>query len=47
MKGVQQHLKISEIYRAAIPIVLIQFLLIALLMIFPEIATTLPNMVDR
>lgn len=44
MKGVQQHLRISEIYRAAIPIVLIQFALIALLMIFPEIVTTLPNM---
>lgn len=44
MKGVQQHLKISEIYRAAIPIVLIQILLIALLMFFPEIVTTLPTM---
>ena len=44
MKGVQQHLKISEIYKAAIPIVLIQILLIALLMIFPEIVTALPEM---
>lgn len=44
MKGVQQHLRISEIYRAAIPIVLIQFALIVLLMIIPEIVTTLPNM---
>lgn len=43
MKGVQQHLKISEIYSAAIPIVLIQFLLIAILMIFPEIVSVLPN----
>jgi tripartite ATP-independent transporter DctM subunit len=44
MKGVQQHLKIGEIYRAAIPIVLIQGLLITLLMVFPEIVTILPNM---
>jgi TRAP-type C4-dicarboxylate transport system permease large subunit len=43
MKGVQQHLRISEIYRAAIPIVLIQFLLIAILMIFPEIVLFLPQ----
>ncbi len=44
MKGVQQHLRISEIYRAAIPIVFIQIALVALLMIFPEIVTTLPEM---
>ncbi len=44
MKGVQQHLKISEIYRASLPIVIIQIVLIALLMIFPEIVTTLPTM---
>ncbi len=44
MKGVQQHLKISEIYQAAIPIVLIQIALVALLMIFPEIVTTLPGL---
>jgi len=44
MKGVQQHLKIGEIYRAAIPIVFIQILLIALLMIFPEIVSILPHM---
>ena len=31
IKGVQQHLKISQIYRAAFPIVLIQLLLIAIL----------------
>jgi tripartite ATP-independent transporter DctM subunit len=43
MKGVQQHLRISEIYRAALPIVLIQIALVALLMIFPEIVTALPN----
>ena len=44
MKGVQQHLKIGEIYRAAIPIVLIQLVFVAILMIFPEIVTTLPEM---
>ena len=47
MKGVQQHLKISEIYRAALPIVAIQIALVALLMIFPEIVTTLPEMAKR
>ncbi len=40
MKGVQQHLKLSEIYRAAMPIVVIQLILVALLMAFPEIVTT-------
>ncbi len=44
MKGVQQHLRISEIYRAAIPIVLIQIVLIVILMIFPDIVLTLPNL---
>lgn len=44
MKGVQQHLRISEIYKASLPIVLIQIALVALLMIFPEIVTSLPNM---
>lgn len=44
MKGVQQHLKLSQIYRAALPIVLIQFGLIALLMLFPELVTVLPDM---
>ncbi|MGI9333449.1 MAG: TRAP transporter large permease, partial [Gammaproteobacteria bacterium] len=34
MKGVQQHLKISQIYTAALPIVLIQILLVSLLMVF-------------
>ena len=47
MKGVQQHLKISEIYRAAVPIVAIQIALVALLMIFPEIVTTLPEVAKR
>lgn len=47
MKGVQQHLKISEIYLAALPIVLIQIVLVALLMIFPEIITTLPDMANH
>ena len=44
MKGVQQHLKISEIYQAALPIVIIQIMLVALLMAFPEIVTTLSDM---
>ena len=43
MKGVQQHLKMSEIYRAAIPIVLIQLVLIAILMVFPQIVLFLPE----
>ncbi|MFU1478390.1 TRAP transporter large permease [Roseovarius sp. C7] len=43
MKGVQQHLRISEIYKAAMPIVFLQFLLIAILMIFPEIVSFLPS----
>ena len=45
MKGVQQHLKVSEIYRAAMPIVLIQILLVAILMIIPQIVTTLPDLI--
>ncbi len=44
MKGVQQHLRISEIYRAALPIVIIQIVLVALLMLFPEIVTLLPSL---
>ena len=47
MKGVQQHLKISEIYKAALPIVAIQIALVALLMVFPEIVTTLPTMAKQ
>lgn len=46
MKGVQPHLKMREIYRAAMPIVLIQFFLIALLMIFPEIVSVLPKAME-
>ena len=45
MKGVQQHLKISEIYRAALQIVLIQVVLVAILMIFPQIVTKLPELI--
>jgi TRAP-type mannitol/chloroaromatic compound transport system permease large subunit len=45
MKGVQQHLKVSEIYRAALPIVLIQVVLVAILMIFPQIVTKLPELI--
>jgi len=43
MKGVQQHLTIAKIYAAAIPIVLIQLLLIAILMAFPQIVSILPE----
>ena len=42
MKGVQPQLGMAEIYRAAVPIVGIQLVLIALLMIFPGIVTILP-----
>ncbi len=42
MKGVQPRLSMGEIYRAAVPIVGIQLVLIALLMIFPGIVTILP-----
>ncbi len=45
IKGVQQHLKISEIYRAALPIVAIQLVLIAFLMMFPQIVTWLPELI--
>lgn len=45
IKGVQQHLKISEIYRAALPIVLIQIFLVVLLMLFPQIVTWLPELI--
>lgn len=47
MKGVQQHLKITDIYKASIPIVLIQMLLVVLLMFYPEIVTWLPNLVKN
>ena len=44
MKGVQRHLRISEIYRAALPVVLIQVVLVALLMLFPGLVTALPRL---
>lgn len=44
MKGVQPHLKLGEIYRAAFPIVLMQLALAALLMAFPEITLILPSL---
>ena len=47
MKGVQQQLRIAEIYGAALPIVLIQILLVAVLMTFPEIVLTLPGLMTR
>ena len=46
MKGVQQHLPISQIYRAALPIVAIQIGLVIVLSLFPAIVTTLPNLVN-
>ncbi len=47
MKGVQQHLRISQIYRAAIPIVAIQIALVVALTLFPELVTTLPELVKN
>jgi tripartite ATP-independent transporter DctM subunit len=47
MKGVQRRLKISEIYLAAMPIVFIQLLLVALMMLFPAIVLTLPEMMMK
>lgn len=47
MKGVQPHLRVAEIYRAALPIVAIQLFLIALLMVFPEIISFLPKAMER
>lgn len=47
MKGVQQHLRISEIYGAALPIVAIQILLVVLLMSFPELVSALPELALR
>lgn len=47
IKGVQQHLRISEIYRAALPIVWIQIVLVALLMTFPQIVTWLPELIKN
>jgi TRAP-type C4-dicarboxylate transport system permease large subunit len=47
MKGVQPSLSISQIYRAALPIVIIQLGLIGLLMVFPGIVTILPTMMGR
>ena len=46
MKGVQSHLSMASIYRAAIPIVGVQILLVALLMVFPEIVSVLPNLMQ-
>ena len=47
MKGVQPHLKLGRIYAAALPIVGIQLILIATLMLFPQIVTILPNLAGR
>ena len=45
MKGVQSQLTMLSIYRAALPIVGVQLLLVALLMIFPDLVSMLPNLV--
>ena len=47
MKGVQPLLSMSQIYRAAVPIVAIQIALVGLLMVFPGIVTVLPTMMGR
>ena len=47
MKGVQPTLSMSQIYRAAMPIVAIQIVLVGLLMVFPGIITILPTMMGR
>ncbi len=47
MKGVQPLLGMSQIYRAALPIVVIQIALVGLLMVFPGIVTILPTMMGR
>lgn len=47
MKGVQPLLSLAQIYRAALPIVAIQLVLVAILMIFPGIVTILPAMMGR
>ncbi len=47
MKGVQPHLSMAKIYRAAVPIVAIQMVLVALLMIFPEIVSIVPKAMER
>jgi tripartite ATP-independent transporter DctM subunit len=47
MKGVQPHLSMANIYRAAVPIVAIQMVLVALLMIFPEIVSIVPKAMER
>ena len=44
IKGVQPHLTMLAIYRAAFPIVIVQLVLIALLMTFPEIVSVLPRL---
>ncbi len=47
MKGVRPHLNIVDIYRAAFPIVLLQFLVIALVIVFPGLTSWLPSLMVR
>ena len=44
IKGVQPHLEMVSIYRAVIPIVLVQLVLVGLLMAFPDIVSVLPRL---
>ena len=47
MKGVRPNLNIVDIYRAAFPIVLLQFLVIALVIVFPGLTSWLPSLMVR
>jgi len=47
MKGVRPQLSIIDIYRAAFPIVLLQFLVIALVIAFPGLTSWLPSLMVR
>ena len=47
MKGVRPQLRMTEIYRAALPIVVLQFIAIGLVMAFPPLATWLPSLMLR
>jgi C4-dicarboxylate transporter DctM subunit len=46
-KGVQQDVALGEIYRAVIPIVIIQFTLVLLMLVFPEITSILTDAAFR
>jgi tripartite ATP-independent transporter DctM subunit len=46
-KGVQQDVALGEIYRAVIPIVIIQFTLVVLMLVFPQITSILTDAAFR